>query len=122
MIEISGRKFNGSSINIINGKVIVDGKDITSDLGDITNNTISVVFTGDLCSLTSDGDVEVNGNVIGEVKVNNNLTILGNIDGNAKADNNLKCNDISGDAKAGNNIQCVNINGNAKAGNNIIKK
>ena len=122
MIEINGKKFNGSSINILNGKVIVDGKDVTSDCGNIINNTISVVLTGDLCSLTSDGDVEVNGDIVGKVEVNNNLTVFGNIDGNAKADNNLKCNDISGDAKAGNNIQCGNINGNVKAGNNIIKK
>ena len=69
MIEINGVNFFGSNINICNGKVIIDGKDVTNDFGNITNNTINVVFSGDLCNLTSDGNVEVNGNITGKVEV-----------------------------------------------------
>lgn len=91
---------NGSSINVSNGKVIVDGKQIfkTEML-----QPIEVVVNGDVNYLNTENGVTVNGSVLGDVE----------------AGNGVECGDVHGDVKAGNSIHCKTVKGNAKAGNSI---
>lgn len=88
MITINGRTYTGNSIVITNGKVVVNGKDVTPDgkeiniqvAGNINElradccNTIEV--TGDVQTVaTQSGDVTINGKVEGSVS-----TMSGDVD------------------------------------------
>lgn len=79
---------DGRNIMVCNGRVIVDGKDITPDAKDISisvNGNIDrieadicqkISVTGDVGSVaTQSGDVEVGGNIKGSVQ-----TMSGNVD------------------------------------------
>lgn len=88
---------SGSSVNIKNGKVIIDGKDVTPD-----SKEISIVVTGNVESIDCDtcneitingdagsvktmsGDVNVEGTIKGNCQnMSGNITAAGKIHGNA---------------------------------------
>lgn len=105
-INIGGKNFsftNGSNIQISNGKVVVDGKEIHS--GD-NHQTILVEVTGDVNVLRTDNSATINGNVLSFVD----------------AGNSVKCRDVSGDVDAGNSVHAQSIQGKVKAGNSIYYK
>lgn len=109
-ININGSMISGSSgknITIINGRVIIDGKDVTQDSKEInitiygnidqlqvdSCSTISV--SGDAGTIKSQsGDIDIAGNVFGSVS---------NMSGNISCgDVGLRANTISGVVKQGN--------------------
>jgi hypothetical protein len=49
MIKINGKTYFGNNIQVINNKVIIDGKDVTSEHAD--SKEISIVVEGNLDSL-----------------------------------------------------------------------
>lgn len=119
-ITIGNVTYHGNNISIINGRVIIDGKDVTPDGKQITINVTGdiqelnvdscdkVTVTGNVGSLkTSTGDVEVDGNVgslntsTGDVEVN------GNVEGDLESQN--------GD------ISCQNVGGSVSTKNGDIK-
>lgn len=95
---------SGASVSINNGKVYINGQEITPD--------------------NKEAVKEINITIIGNIEkaeIANNLTVEGNIQF-ANAGNNLVVKgDITGNANASNNINANNIHGNAMAGNNIYK-
>ena len=91
---------SGSSIVINNGKIIVDGKVIRSELA----SKVEVTVNGDVNSLDCSGSVTVHGNV-GSIDCGNSCTVNGN---------------VHGDIDAGNSVTCGNVAGNIDAGNNVI--
>lgn len=96
---------NNSSIVVSNGKIIINGTDVTPDAKEIY-----VVVTGDVTNLEigACNDVKITGNV-GSVKSGSGNI---NIDG-----------PVTGDVKAGSgNIHCGNVGGSVKTGSGNIKK
>jgi hypothetical protein len=99
-IRINGRNIGGrNSIVIVNGKVIVDGLDVTPE----NEKQITIEVTGDIASIeadvcekitvtgnaggvkTSQGDINVGGNVNGDVKTSQgNIDIEGSVTGDVK--------------------------------------
>lgn len=85
--------YYGGNVSIINGKVIVDGNDVTNQM-----KTLTIVIEGNIESLRVDAcnTVTVNGNVSkidmtsGNIKCN---TVDGNINTNS---GDIVCGDISG--------------------------
>lgn len=88
MININGNKYSGNNISISNGRVIIDGKDVTPDSKNITicvdgnisemkvDACDSVVVNGNCGSVsTMSGDVEVDGDVTGSI-----TTMSGDVD------------------------------------------
>jgi DUF4097 and DUF4098 domain-containing protein YvlB len=90
---------SGRSISIIDGKVIVDDRDVTPE----NQKQIHIQVTGDIESIqadvcsqitvtgnsgtvkTSQGDIEIGGDVQGDVKTSQgNIEIGGSVSGNAK--------------------------------------
>lgn len=63
-VNINGRQFSGSAIRIEGGTIVVDGK---PQEGKLVGN-VSVVVHGDCRIVEAEGDVTVNGKVIGGVK------------------------------------------------------
>lgn len=103
-ISINGTTYVGNNVKIVNGKVIVDGKDMTPDAknitiqvnGDISNLDVDICdklsITGNVNELsTVSGDVEIGGSVGGNIKTTSGDIKCGNIAGNVKT--------VSGDIK-----------------------
>jgi len=81
MIRINNTNYSGSSVTISKGKIIIDGIDVTPDSkkidiivdGNINKLNVdscdSLKVTGDVDTLsTMSGDVDITGNVTGNVK------------------------------------------------------
>lgn len=91
----------GASITVNNGKVIINGKDVSNDFADAKE--INITIQGYVESIEANNNILIEGNV-GVAKSGNNLSVSGDILGSASAGNNIKANDIHGSANAGNNI------------------
>ncbi len=106
---------SGNSVIIKNGKIIVDGKDVTPD-----SKEISITIEGDIKELSVDscqkisvngnvdrlssvsGDVEVGGNVIngGIQSTSGDVDVSGNVTGDIKTvSGDVDCGDVSGSIK-----------------------
>lgn len=93
----------GASICTKNGKVYINGEEIT----------------GKHMEKTPEIKIEIHGDVK-DTNVGNSLTVYGNIT-DADAGNSITVNgDIIGNADAGNNIMAKTIHGKCDAGNNIM--
>lgn len=90
-ISINGTTYNGNSVTIINGKVIVDGKDMTPDA-----KNIDIRVVGDISKLSVDicDSLTVTGNVNDLNTVSGDVSIGGDVSQNVKT--------VSGDVKCGN--------------------
>jgi hypothetical protein len=66
-VVINGTRYQGKSVNMIDGKVYVDGKEVANDNPD--SKTIKIVIEGDCAKAeTTSGDITVKGNVNGEIR------------------------------------------------------
>ncbi len=104
MININGQSYSGRNITITNGKVIIDGKDVTPD-----GKEIKIAVEGGLNVLDVDAceTVYVDGRV-GELKTaSGDVKIKGNVEGNV--------NTMTGD------VTCLDIIGNVKTMTGNIK-
>ena len=102
-VIINGQTINcsGNNITIQNGKVIVDGKVIKSDLcGDV-----KVVVNGDVNKLNCSGSVEVHGNC-GSIDCSGSCKIDGDVNGNIDASGSVTCGKVSGDIDASGSVRC----------------
>lgn len=103
-IVVNGVGFQGNNITIRSGNVIIDGNDVTPEsktinisvVGDITTLSVSscdkITVKGNVDSIsTQNGDVEIAGNVTGDVKTMSGDVDCGDIGGSIKT--------MSGDIK-----------------------
>lgn len=105
-IVINGSSYTGNNVSIINGKIMIDGKDVTPD-----SKTITIEVNGNLGSLKADvvNKVSITGNVDGDVQIGTGDVQIGaGVNGNIKTG--------VGDIK----VQ-GNVSGNAKTGVGDIK-
>jgi hypothetical protein len=102
-LNINGRTITGNNLDIVGGRVIVDGVDVTESLKDIKGSVLEVrVLEGQIENLRSSGSVTCG-------------TVLGNID----AGMNVTCGDVSGNVDAGMNVTCGTVGGSVDAGMNV---
>lgn len=103
-ITINNKTYSGNNIVITNGKVIINGKDVTPDgkeinikvEGNITDLKVDacnkVQITGDVSLVqTKSGDVDISGNVNGSVQTMSGDVDCGNVGGSVST--------MSGDIK-----------------------
>lgn len=102
MIQINNKGYAGRSITIVNGKVIVDGKDVTPEGKEIT---ISV--QGNIDSL--------------EVDYANSISITGDVYKARSGSGDISCGNITGGAQTGSgDIDCGVINGDVQTGSGDV--
>lgn len=121
MISINGTVFSGRSIKVTNGRVIVDGKDVTP--GSATE--IQIQVSGDLAELDVDfaSSIEVKG-AVGKIRSGSGDITCGNITGGAQTGSgDIDCESILGDVQTGSGDVNVmgNITGNVRTGSGDIK-
>ena len=93
-ITINGNTYSGNNIVVINGKVIVNGKDVTPDSKEIN---ISVQGNIDELKVDACNKVSVEGSVKFISTKSGDVEVTGNVDGNIST--------MSGD------VHCENVNG-----------
>ena len=104
-IRVNGMSISGSNISITNGKIIVDGKDMTPDQKEIK---IEVIGDIDTLSVDACNEVSVKGN-IGKLKtMSGDVEVTGDVTGDVSS--------MSGD------IRCGNISGSVKTMSGNIKR
>ena len=89
------------NVSIINGKIVVDGKVIRSELA----SKVEITIYGDVKNLDCSGSVIVHGNV-GSIDCGNSCTVNGDVNGDIDAGNSVTCGNVAGDVDAGNSVIC----------------
>lgn len=107
-IKIGGVTVTGNNIQILNGRVIVDGVEISG-----VNNTNGV-------SIASGGTLEIR---VLEGRVENlqadGSIYCGDIGGSASAGGSINCGDVDGKVSAGGSVNCGDVGGNVSAGGSV---
>lgn len=102
MITVNNSNYGGKSITIINGKVFIDGKDVTPDGKEIT---ISVQGNIDSLEVDAASSIQVHGDV--------NKLRSGSAD--------VKCTNITGNVQTGSgDIECTSIEGDVQTGSGDV--
>lgn len=96
-------RVQGSSITVINDKIIVDGKELDESM-DFKN--ITVIVEGDCHTLEACGDVEIRGNC-NFVECSGSCHIEGNVEGDVEASGSVTCGDVGGDIDASGSVRCT---------------
>ena len=91
---INNKSYSGNSIVISNGKIIIDGKDITPD-----SKEINIKVEGDIKELKADccNKIDVTGNVSNIKTQSGDIKVLGDVTGSIQT--------MSGD------VECKNVGG-----------
>ena len=103
-ITVNGKRIsvaNASSISVVKGRVVVDGKEMTDQL-DLPENVIKIEVVGTLASLET--DITVN---------------CEDVSGNVHANGSVNCDDIGGNLTAGGSVNCDDVGGSIVAGGSV---
>lgn len=100
MISVNGIPYHGNNISVINGRVIIDGVDVTSE-----QKVINITVYGDLQCINGEfSTITVHGNVTNGIKNGSgDISITGNVNGNIKTgsgDVNIE-GSVTGDVETG---------------------
>lgn len=101
-ITINGKQYAGDRLNIINGKVLIDGEIVT-----INDKTINIVVNGDVLGL--------------EVDVANDIEITGNVGNLKSGSGDVKCSTVAGNVQTGSgDVTSSVIYGNVNTGSGDV--
>jgi hypothetical protein len=94
LISINGKSYSGNNIVVNNGKVVIDGKNVTPDTKEININV--------------DGNIEsIEVDSCNKFIVNGNVTKLSSISGD------IKCKDVHGGVNTiSGDVECGKVGGN----------
>lgn len=100
MITLNGVTYSGNSLIVSGNKIFIDGKDLTPD-----SKTIKIDVNGNVDNLEVDycESLSIKGDVGSCETTNGNVNISGNVNGNVETTNgNVRCGNISGSVKTRN--------------------
>lgn len=102
-ININGQTFKGTNISVCNGRVMVDGVDVTPDQKQIT-----IAVEGDVSELSIDSC--------------NKLNITGSCRTVRSGSGDVNCGDVGGSVETGSgDVSCGNVQGNVETGSGDVK-
>ena len=112
---------SGSTVNCVNGVVLIDGLPYSGN-GQVTG-VVKVEITGSPLNVYTDhGDIEVHGNVQGNVDAGGSVNCQ-NIAGNVDSGGSIHSSgDIQGSVDAGGSVNCGQVGGSIDAGGSVRTK
>lgn len=116
-VNANGQTFRvrGSSISIINNKIIIDGKPLEETL---TGRNITVIVEGDCREVDTVGDVEIHGNC-GSVDCGGSCHVSGDVEGSIDTGGSVTCGNVTGNIDAGGSVTCGDVDGDIDAGGSV---
>lgn len=102
-IAINGVEFQCDNLDIVGGKVIVNGKDVTNEIT-ITNNVLSLKVTE---------------GVLGNVTCKGSVSCL-DVSGDVNAGGSVSCGNVGGSVDAGGSVSCKSVSGSIDAGGSVV--
>ena len=102
-VSVNGKTYTvtGKNITMIDDKIYVDGKEITSTESQIIN----IIIEGNVNQVQCNGYVEVHGDVNGNIDCGGSVT-CGDITGNIDCGGSVSCGEVKGDIDAGGSVIC----------------
>lgn len=94
-ITINGKNYSGNNVVVINGEVIIDGNEVTPD-----SKEISIQISGDINDLKVDScrHLFMVGNVKNIKTVSGDVNVTGNVSGNiSTTSGDVNCNNVDGE-------------------------
>lgn len=98
-ITINGKTFTGNNVDVVGGRVIIDGVEQMSGQSGVLEVR---VLEGTIHNLKADGSVSCN-----------------NVTGNVAAGGSVNCDDVGGNVAAGGSVNCDNVGGKVSAGGSV---
>jgi hypothetical protein len=115
VITINGKNYEGDNVTVINGQVIVDGKQVS---GEVPDTVLTIKVDGIIKELHSDRSVRVYGKVEGDVHAKGSVN-CDEVGGNVHAGGSVNCNDVNGSVSSGGSVNADNIAGSVTAGGSV---
>lgn len=128
-VNINGKSytFEGSNIEIRNGKIFVGGKEHNEATETIKEEkNIFITIHGDVSRVYTEGNVAVTQNVTGSISADGSVNVEGNVNGSITCDGDVKvngnCENITcdGDVNVGQNAGNISSDGDVTVGGDII--
>lgn len=103
MVNINGKSYSGRSVIISNGKVVIDGVDVTPDA-----KHIDIIVEGDIDKL--------------DVDLCDKLMVKGNVNTLTSTSADVECGDVTGSVKTvSGDIECGNVGGDVTTTSGDVK-
>ena len=116
-IQINGMTIEGNNLRVFNGRVIVDGQDITGNI-EIKDQILEIrVLEGIIGNLDTSASVTCQ-NITGDVDAGGSVS-CGNVGGDVDAGGSVSCGNISGSVDAGGSVRCGSVGGSIDAGGGV---
>jgi len=120
-INISGRSItvpDGSSVSIKGNTIYVNGQPWHE--GDKLSGIVKIVVEGQVGKLDVEhGNVEVHGDVAGNVECGGSCQVTGSIGRDLDAGGSVQCGDVMGNVSAVMSVNCLNVGGDVDASGNV---
>ncbi len=119
-ITINGKSYVGKSVTIVNGKVIVNGNEVTPE----DSKTITINVEGDIDELNVDAceKITVKGNVK-NIQTSSGDIDCGNVTGGIQTSSgDIECGDVGGSIQTSSgDVKCGTVGGNVRTNSGDIK-
>lgn len=122
-VSINGRTYQGNNVSMSNGRIIIDGRDVTEDTKDDRQITISIDGNIESLSVGHCDKVTVNGEC-GSVSTTSGDVNCGSVKGSVKTvSGDVDCKDVGGSVETlSGDVNCGTIAGNAKTMSGDIRR
>lgn len=101
MININGKVYSGNNVSVVNNKVIIDGKRVDDE----NSKEIKISVEGNIQSLDVEycDEIKITGECESVVSKNGNIQVKGNVKGDVTSKNgNIICRDVEGSVETKN--------------------
>lgn len=118
-VSVNGVEFeipDVAKMQIINGKLVVNGEEIT-DIRD-KGQEVKISVSGSITSLSCDQSVSVRSRSIGSIEAKGSVN-CDDVHGNVTAGGSVNCDNVEGDVKAGGSVNCDDVSGSVSAGGSV---
>ena len=117
-VTVNGKTYVGNDLQIINGKVLVDGREVDNGLSGVVEVR---VLEGTIGQLKTDASVTCQ-NVTGNIDAGGSVTVKGDVGGKVDAGGSVNCGDVGQSVDAGVSVNCGAVQGNVDAGGSVIRR
>ena len=101
-VAVNGREFTGRKIERVDGRILIDGRDVTDEVATPASELL-IVVQGDVSKLEIHGSqqVTINGNAGSVTATTGSITVTGNVTGSVEsATGSITCGKVGGNVNA----------------------